>query len=355
MKPRAALWRLTLAGVVAVVLLILVSNVIVQPVDAPMKSYTAEFTDASGLHDGADVRVRGVRFGKVQSVDVVRRSGQSVAEVRLTLDARYTIDVDTRLAIKYQALTGLRYVDVANAFDSASDNVPAPAPIDHLPTTMTQPSFDITKLFNGLQPVLATLSPDDLNTFTSNIETFLAGDGTGLGPVLHSMRTLTDFLSDRQQVVAALLQNLQAIADTMQGHAKDFVRILDVLNLPINGAMDVLDEFRKSRIYGPDFTNAVIRLLGNIGFKPGLNPDLTKDSDKDNRFRSDVDVDGALDKAFMNIDDSITAFKFIPVIWDKIPPPAEQGHPLECSSGRAELPLPVDVLLNGQKVVLCKP
>ena len=33
---------------------------------------------------------------------------------------------------------------------------------------MTQPSFDITALFNGLQPVIATLSPDDINTFAEN-------------------------------------------------------------------------------------------------------------------------------------------------------------------------------------------
>jgi phospholipid/cholesterol/gamma-HCH transport system substrate-binding protein len=331
-KPISALWRLAIAAVVAVFLLILVSNVITQRVASKLGSYTADFTDVSGLHPGNDVRVRGVRVGKVESVELRRRSGQSIAEVAFTLDSRYSIGAETTLAVKYQTLTGLRYVDVVNA----SDGAPATSPVKHIPTSMTRPSFDITKLFNGLQPVLSTLRPDDLNTLTANVATFLSGDGSGLGPVLQSINTLTQFLVNRQQIVATLLQNLKGVADAMSGHAKDLIQILDWSRRPIDGALSVLDEFRKSSIYGPSFTSAVIQLLDNTGIK------------------ANVDIDAALDKAFTNFDDAISAFKLVPVMWDNIPPPSQAGRPLECSRGRAELPLPVDVLLNGQKVVLCK-
>ena len=332
MKPISALWRLAIVAAVAILLLVLVSNVITQPVAAKLGAYTADFTDISGLHTGADVRVRGVRVGKVESIQLRRLSGQSIAEVAFTLDSSYSIGTDTRLAVNYQALTGLRYVDVTNA----SDGVPAASPVRHIPTSMTQPSFDITKLFNGLQPVLSTLSPDDLNTFTANVDTFLSGDGSGLGPVLESIHTLTQFLADRQQIVATLMANLKAVADTMSGHAKDFIQIFDWVNRPIDAALDVIDEFRKTQIYGPGFTSAVVQLLDSAGFKRGVN------------------IDDALDKAFINLDNAFEAFKLVPVMWENIPPPSQQGHPLECSRGRAELPLPVDVLLNGQKVTLCK-
>lgn len=333
MKPLAALWRLAVAGAVAVVLLILVINVISQPVASKLGTYTADFTDVSGLHNGADVRVRGVRVGKVDAITLRRRDGQSLAEVAFTLDTGYGIGADTRLAVKYQALTGLRYLDVAGA----TEGVPTLPALRHLPVSMTQPSFDITRLFNGLQPVLATLSPDDLNTFTSNVDTFLSGDGNGLGPVLESIHTLTRFVADRQHVIAALLDNLKSVADTMAGHGREFVQIIDWANRPIDAALGVLDEFRKSQLYGPGFTGSVVQLLDNAGLKPG------------------IDIDAALDKAFTNFNDYVDAFKLVPVIWDNIPPPAEAGHPLACSKGRAELPIPVDVLLNGQKVTLCKP
>jgi phospholipid/cholesterol/gamma-HCH transport system substrate-binding protein len=350
-KPTAALWRLAISGGVAIILFILVANAIQQPVAADKRSYTAEFTDASGLHLDADVRVRGVRVGKVQSVQLERRHGQSIAAVGFMLDKRYGVVSTTRLAIKYQALTGSRYVDVANPAEgySTADLV------SHVPTAMTQPSFDITALFNGLQPVIATLSPEEINTFTTNAVTYLSGNGGGLAPMLDSIRKLTEFVSDRQQVVATLMRNLSEVADSIGGHSKDMVQILDWVNRPLDGALQAIDEFRKSQLFGPDFTDTVVRLLANAGFPAVFNsarpfrlqpppvaaPDLPSD------------IDAALDRAFTNVDDYIDAFKLVPVMSDDIPAPPVAGTPLPCSRGRFELPAPMDILVNGQKVVLC--
>jgi phospholipid/cholesterol/gamma-HCH transport system substrate-binding protein len=204
-----------------------------------------------------------------------------------------------------------------------------------VPTTMTQPSFDITVLFNGLQPVLAALSPDEINTFTDNVAAFLAGDGDGLGPMLDSIRKLTALVSDREQVISTLVRNLTTLADGVRGRSEELVQILHLVQIPIDSGMSVLDEFRKSQIYGPDFTSQAVRLLNSAGIKPGIN------------------IDTALDKAFTNVYDAIDEFKRIPVIWENIGPPPVEGTPAPCSKGRAELPLPMDVLLNGTKVVLC--
>lgn len=351
MKPAGALWRLVISGVIAIVLFILVANAIEQPVAAEQRSYTAEFTDASGLHVDADVRVRGVRVGKVHSVQLERRRGQSIAAVGFTLDRRYGVVSASRLAIKYQALTGLRYVDVVGPAEEYSTR----DLVTHVPTAMTQPSIDITALFNGLQPVIATLSPEEINTFTTNAVSYLAGDGGGLTPMLDSIRKLTRFVSDRQHVVATLMRNLSEVADSIGGHSKDLIQILDWVNRPLDGALRAIDEFRKSQLYGPDFTDTVLRLLANAGFPavfnaavrwrlgPGAGPDLPSD------------IDTALDRAFTNVDDYIDAFKLVPVFWENIPEPPTAGAPLSCAQGRFELPAPMDILVNGQKVVLCNP
>jgi phospholipid/cholesterol/gamma-HCH transport system substrate-binding protein len=333
MKPRAALWRFALSGAAALLLFILLANVMMQPVASETRSYIAEFTDASGLRLDADVRVRGVRVGKVNSVTLERRGGQSIAAAGFTLDKRYAVTSSTRIAIKYQTLTGLRYLDVVDP----SESDPTATIVTRVPTTMTQPSLDITTLFNGLQPVLATLSPEEINTFTSNAAAYLSGDGSGLGPMLDSIRKLTEFVSDRQQVVATLMRNLSAVAETMGGHSKDLVQVLEWVNRPLDEAMKVLDELRKSDLYGPGFTQPVVRLLHAAGIKPG------------------IDIDAALDKAFTNLDNAIEAFKRVPVMWENIGPPAQAGVPLSCSHGPAQLPPTMDVLLNGQKVVLCNP
>lgn len=331
-KPLASLWRLGLAATVSIVLLIAIANVVKQPVAAvSTRSYDAQFTDVSGLHEGADVRINGVRVGKVGDLRLMRSAGRSLATVRFTMDKRYSIVPSTRLAIKFQALTGLRYIDVANP---GQDNAAAEA-ITHIPTAMTQPSFDITVLFNGLQPVFAALSPEEINTFTDNVAAFLAGDGKGLGPMVDSIRQLTALVSDREQVIATIVRNLSALASSTRDRSSYLIQFLELIKKVLDSGMTVLDEFRKSQMYGPEFVGQALRLLDSAGLKP------------------DIDIGRALDKAFTNVYDNLEIIKRVPVIWENIGPPPVAGTPAPCSKGRAELPLPMDVLLNGRKVVLC--
>ena len=332
MKPLAALWRLGLSVAVAVVLFILLSNTLTNPVAINTRTYTAEFTDASGLHPDGDVRVRGVRVGKVESVDLARHDGQNVAQVKFTLDQQYGILAISRLAIKFQALTGVRYLDVTNA----AEGYTAADLVTQVPTSMTQPSFDVTALFNGLQPVLATLSPEEINTFTANAASFLTGDGSGLAPLLDSLRRLTEFVSHRQEVVATLMSNLSQVANAIESKSKQFIHIIDLVNQPVDDALTILDEFRKDFLFGKDFFDPVVRLLNNAGLKPGIN------------------IDEALDRAFSNLDNFFDAFKLVPVMNENIQPPGENNDTVEpCSRGRFQLPETMDVLLNGQRVVLC--
>ncbi|MBN9635530.1 MAG: MCE family protein, partial [Actinobacteria bacterium] len=312
MKPLAAVWRIALAMSVSVLCFILLSNTLINPVDVATRTYIAEYTDASGLHQDGDVRVRGVRVGKVESVALARVGGQNVAQVKFTLDKKYGVVRDSRLAIKFQALTGVRYIDVTNAAEGYRDG----DLVKQIPTSMTQPSFDVTALFNGLQPVLATLSPDEINTFTANAASFLTGDGSGLAPLLESIRRLTQFVSDRQQVVATLMNNLSGIADGIGGASERFIHLIDLVNKPVDAVDSVLDEFRKDMLYSKDFFDPVTRLLHNAGFRNGVN------------------IDDALDRASSNLDNFFDAFKLVPVINENVPPPGNEGTEVQpCSRG----------------------
>jgi phospholipid/cholesterol/gamma-HCH transport system substrate-binding protein len=332
-KPMAALWRMSLAVAISVVLFILLGNSLTNPVAVDTRTYTAEYTDASGVHPDGDVRVRGVRVGKIDSIDLVRRNGQNVAQVTFTLDQKYGVVAVTRLAIKFQALTGVRYIDVTNP----AEGYRTADLVTHIPTSMTQPSFDVTALFNGLQPVLATLSPDEINTFTANAASFLTGDGSGLTPLLDSIRRLTEFVADRQQVVATLISNLSGIADNIGGTSDRFIHLIDIANESVDAALKILDEFRKDFLYSKDFFDPVTRLLHNAGLRNGIN------------------IDSAFDRASSNLDNFFDAFKLVPVFNENIPsPPGNDGTEIQpCSRGNFQLPETMDVLLNGQRVVLC--
>lgn len=336
LSSRATFVRLIVAAVVGVVLFVAMSNVIENPIRDDARGLVAEFSDVSGLHEGADVRIRGVQVGKVEGVELRRQDGRSIGVVEFSLADRYWLNRDAKLAIKYQALTGLRYLDVADAVDGVDATADE---ITSIPLSMTTPSFDITSLFNGLQPVLSTLSPEEINTFTSNAVALLEGDGNGLGPMLDSIRKLTEFVSDRQAVVSTLMSNLSTVADTLGGKSPQLIQILDWLHRPIDAALAVLDEFRKSDAYGPRFVRAVVEVLDNLGLQRGL------------------DVDGLLASAFSSVGAAAEAMRELPAVLDalSVPPAPMDGSTTACTNGHAELPVPVSVLLNGQKVTLCNP
>lgn len=331
MKPVALLWRLGVSLVVTAMLFLLIWNAVSHPVSVDTRTYSAEFSDASGLHNDADVRVRGVRVGKVTSIDLTRHAGQNYAAVRFTLSDRYGIVPSTRLAVKFQALTGVRYIDVTNAAEGFR-------PVDlvtKIPNSMTQPSFDVTSLFNGLQPVLATLSPQEINTLTANAAAFLSGNDSGLAPLLDALRRLGKLVSDRQEVVTALIRNFSEVSGTLGGKSPQLLNLVDLLNQPLDHALNVLDEFRKSQVFGPDFTGPVVQLLHNAGLEAGGRIEL--------------------DHAFANLDNFFDSFKLTPVMWENAQGPVADGTPEPCSRGRAQLPETMDVLLNGRRVVLCNP
>jgi phospholipid/cholesterol/gamma-HCH transport system substrate-binding protein len=183
---------------------------------------------------------------------------------------------------------------------------------------------------------------------------FLSGDGSGLAPMLESIRTLTRFLSDRQQVVATLMHNLSTVADSMRGHSRDMIQILKWLNRPLDAALQVIAEFRKTTLYGPGFMNPLEQLLANLGIPSAGNSGryfLTEPPGSAGRNVTEIDT--ALDRAIANMDDFIDAIKLVPVMWDNVGPPSQSGAPVPCSRGRFQLPEQMDVLLNGQRVVLC--
>jgi phospholipid/cholesterol/gamma-HCH transport system substrate-binding protein len=272
-----------------------------------------------------------------------------VAAVGFSLERRFGVVSATRLAIKYQSLTGSRYIDVTSPAERYTDA----QLVSHISTAMTQPSFDITALFNGLQPVIATLSTEEINTFTANAASFLAGDGGGLAPVLKSIHTLTRFIADRQHVVATLMRNLSTVAEAMGGHSKDMVQVLEWVNRPLDGALVVIDEFRKTSLTGPEYMNSLARLLANAGFAAVGNTGRFNAEPPGHPDQDVTNVDEGLDRAITAMGDFADAFKLVPVMWANIDPPAEAGGPLPCSHGRFQLPEQMDVLLNGQRVVLC--
>lgn len=332
MPTRSLLIRVSVVVLVMVVALIGVFRLIQRPVDGRTDTYTAMFTDANGLRLGDDVRLYGVQVGKVHDVDL----DGTLARVHFTVTAGHPLFANTKIAVRYQNLTGFRYLDIEQP-DQPGARRAAKAVFG---TAETIPAFDITTLFNGLQPVLAQMSPDDLNQFATSMLAVVQGDGTGLGPALGAIDKLSHYASDRQAVLSTLVDNFAQISQHMAGKSGNamklmtnltelFVTITDKLPGLIQFAMTIPPVLRPLR--------DMLRVLG-----------VTGDSNKD--------LDALLRRALPDPHQATAVLGRLPGLVQTMAatvPPTGPDAKMTCSHGVAVAPAPLAVLIAGQRITLC--
>lgn len=331
MTPRQALWRLLVAAAVTAVLFVGVVNALRNPVSGDTASYTADFVDVSGLRVGADVRRQGVQVGKVTSIEIRHQDGANIAVVGFALQQRYRLTTAAHLAVKYQNLSGLRYLD----FSETTTVAGTPGEVRHATTQMTTSSFDITTLFHGLEPVLRTLDPAEIDKLAANVSAFLAGDGTGAAELAASVKKIADYTVDRQQVVSTLVANIAAISDTMKGKSDRVLEFIENFDLALDKTMTVLDQFYATATYGPAFVDAVNRLLIGLGLREG------------------TDLDALLKSALAQLQDAPQTLRMLPPVLSGLEQLTSTTVDTRCTNGPAALPQMVEVLLAGRQVVLC--
>ncbi|MBF6520282.1 MCE family protein [Nocardia farcinica] len=323
-------------GLFTVTMLALLAGVVTaiqRPVPGSTHRYEALFTDAGGLRTGDDVRMFGVEVGEV---DAIALDG-TTARVRFTAQTDRVLYDNSTIAIRYKNLTGQRYLDIRQP-ETGGNPLPPGATIA---TAHTVPSFDVTVLFNGLRPILADYSPEALNHLTGSLIAVIEGDGAGLGPALDSLGALSDHAADRQAVISMLIRNLADVAQHLGGKSPQTVVLLtqlanlfDELQRKVEGVVDFA-------LTAPAVMAPLDSLLTTLGLTPNVNQDLN------DLVRTSFPDPAAAVDTLSRIPGLLQAL-------DTQLPPSDPTLDLGCSHGTADLPLAVDVLVAGQRVVVCR-
>ncbi|TWS22364.1 MCE family protein [Tsukamurella sputi] len=308
-----------------------------RPAQAAQTSYTAMFTNASGLRSGDDVRLLGVQVGKVRDVTLDQDDAArgSLARVEFTVDRDQRLTSATTLSIRFQNLTGLRYLDL-----SPSDaQAPAIAAKSTIGTDRTVPSFDVTTIFNGLQPVLAAMQPEQINHLAQSIAAVVEGDGSGLGPLLDALQTLSRFTNDRSALLQTLVRNLKTINESLGGKSSALPTVIGYLQGIGTVMRDAAPSTKTLSDQGAELMTAADALLRGAGLQPAGYTLLELARPELPRLQGLVDLAALLPGLFANLTQQ--------------PVPAAGGD-TGCSRGEAQLPAGLLVFLRGSKVTLCK-
>ncbi|WP_209020661.1 MlaD family protein [Nocardioides sp. 1609] len=176
------------------------------------RDYKAVFEDVTGVVEGDDVRIAGVRVGTVKDIQVVdgtKGGPDKMAEVSFTVEKGTELTESTFAAIRFRNLVGQRYLSLSQGIgeDGVLD---AGATI---PASRTDEALDLTQLFNGFKPLFQALSPDDVNKLSFEVIQVFQGEGGTLEGLLQSTASVTSTLADRDAVIGQLLENLDYVLD----------------------------------------------------------------------------------------------------------------------------------------------
>ena len=219
-RNRWSLVGLTAFSAGALLLTLLVAGTLVGS-SGPTESYRAMFRDASGLIPGDDVRIAGVRVGKVEAVDLVGTN----AQVTFTVARDQKVYTDSMATIEFLNLLGTRYIDLSTTSRNQAVSPGATLDLSH-----TREGLDLTAIFNAFRPLFDAIRPADVNELANNIVQVLQGQGPSLQHLAEQTALLTQNLVDRDEIIGSVMTNLTAVLDTLDGHRKEFRSTVRELN-----------------------------------------------------------------------------------------------------------------------------
>jgi phospholipid/cholesterol/gamma-HCH transport system substrate-binding protein len=192
------------------------------------RDYKAEFTDATGVNKGDDIRVAGVRVGTVDKVEIIDRTR---ALISFTVDEGTSVNGGTNASIRYRNLVGQRYVALTQEVGS-TDKLAEGATI---PISRTAPALDLTVLFNGFKPLFQALSPEDVNQLSYELIQVFQGEGGTLEGLLAHTASVTSTLADRDEVIGDLINNLSLVLDHVADRDQQLTRLIQSFRTLVGG------------------------------------------------------------------------------------------------------------------------
>jgi len=207
-------------GIAAIlVLLLLAFNASRLPFIGGGTTYHAMFADASGLKVGDDVRIAGVKVGKVSAVDL---DGAAV-RVGLQLNTSANIGVDTRADIKIKTLLGQKYVALTPIGDGSLSG--------DIPLARTTTPLDVTQAFIGLGQRAGQIDTGQLARAFDTLASAFKDTPPYVHESLRGLQRLSTSIASRDTELHALLSHANAVTQTLASRDAEIAKLINDSNL----------------------------------------------------------------------------------------------------------------------------
>jgi phospholipid/cholesterol/gamma-HCH transport system substrate-binding protein len=198
-------------------------------------TYHAMFTEAGGLKVDDEVRIAGVRVGKV---DDIALDGDQV-RVSFKVDDRADFGTDTRAAIKVKTILGSMFL----ALEPAGGGQLAEGAT--IPAQRTSSPFDVVDAFEGLASTSERIDTDQLARSLTTLADLTRNTPEEFRGALGGLSRLSANIAAKDEQLNTLLVNLERVSTVLDERDQDIIGLMrdgDVLFRALVARRDAVHE-----------------------------------------------------------------------------------------------------------------
>jgi phospholipid/cholesterol/gamma-HCH transport system substrate-binding protein len=217
-------------------------------------SYSAVFTNVSGLKGGNFVRIAGVEVGKVKDLTLHK---DGTVTVDFAIDKGLPLTKGTKAAVRYENLIGDRYLSLEEGPGSTRKLQPG----ETIPLERTSPALDVDALIGGFRPLFRALDPNQVNALSGELLKVFQGQGGTISSVLAQTSALTTTLAGRDELIGQVITNLNTVLGTFAARDDQFSQGLDKLSQLVQGLAERKNDITTGTAYINAAAGSVTDLL----------------------------------------------------------------------------------------------
>ena len=193
---------------------------------------SADLRDAAGLQSGNEVRVAGVKVGRVVGISLT----DEAARIRMEIDSSVKIPVETELEVKLKTLLGQKFIDLKypRGYVAASSEGGNPAGAtsgylaagDVIPMSQTKIPFEMYQASNEGTAVLEAIDKKALRRMIDVLARTVTGSKEELGDALVALDRATKVLTPKSKDISSLLRHSRDVTLTLAEEDADLEGIL---------------------------------------------------------------------------------------------------------------------------------
>ena len=179
-------------------------------------TYYAEFSESGGLKVNDEVRMAGVRIGKVDSIEL----DDGVVKVGFQIKTDADFGNETEAAIKVKTILGSMYLSLEPKGSGQLEEGTT------IPVDRTTSPFDVVDAFTGLAETSADIDTDQLAAALTTMADLTRNTPEEFRDALEGVSALSKVVAARDEEINSLLQSLERVSTVLDARDQDIVALM---------------------------------------------------------------------------------------------------------------------------------